>query len=356
MTISRSLLDQNITKIVNAIKLLIYKEDARLLEMVDFYDDSVFLEPLLFVYFNTKEENNFSCEMLQQIIQGYFTEKKSIKIDTPTFDQEITYLPRLGYFYYEGKIPFEKIELINGTNIEIIKYPSRIFKGIYKDSSNNSIDENKILINDLLYKKNITVLTNAFNFIKKCSSDHFEIIEASCKKCIIFKANPELTNSFATISAHGIAFFNVYQDDYDEVFFVDDIAHQTGHIILTTLCFERKSIFKIDEKINIGQILNNNDYRDVYTLLHALFTYYTTFMCLDNCIEGNVFNKNQLIESKARIGFYTKKSEIDLLNFNKVCEFFNGIQNVLTDDGIDIFKKIIYEHVRINNKNGRPLF
>jgi len=116
------------------------------------------------------------------------------------------------------------------------------------------------------------------------------------------------------------------------------------------LCFERKSIFKIDEKINIGQILNNNDYRDVYTLLHALFTYYTTFMCLDNCIEGNVFNKNQLIESKARIGFYTKKSEIDLLNFNKVCEFFNGIQNVLTDDGIDIFKKIIYEHVRINNK------
>ena len=34
------------------------------------------------------------------------------------------------------------------------------------------------------------------------------------------------------------------------MFFVDDIAHQTGHIILTTLFHDKKNIFKIDVEQN----------------------------------------------------------------------------------------------------------
>lgn len=45
-----------------------------------------------------------------------------------------------------------------------------------------------------------------------------------------------------------MAFFNVYQEGYDEVFFVDDISHQTGHIIMNTFWFERKEHFLINEK------------------------------------------------------------------------------------------------------------
>ena len=63
----------------------------------------------------------------------------------------------------------------------------------------------------------------------------------------MFRTDPKNTNSFATIKAHGMAFFNVYQDEYDEVFFVDDIAHQTGHIIFNVMIYESNRFFKKDK-------------------------------------------------------------------------------------------------------------
>jgi hypothetical protein len=136
---------------------------------------------------------------------------------------------------------------------------------------------------------------------------------------------------------------NVYQDDYDEVFFVDDIAHQTGHIILTTLFYDRKSIFKIDENKNIDEILKTKDYRNFYTLFHALYTYYTTLICLDDCLKNNSFNAKQELEAKGRIGFYLSKFIIDLNNFEKITIYYDGVENVLTAIGINL-------HVEIRDK------
>lgn len=87
---------------------------------------------------------------------------------------------------------------------------------------------------------------------------------------MLFKTNPENTNSFATINAHGIAFFNVYQEEYDEVFFVDDISHQTGHIIMNTFWFKRKEHLIINENENIKAITQEpQEYRSFYILFHA---------------------------------------------------------------------------------------
>ena len=44
------------TEFINTIKLLIYKEKPSLLEKVDFEDDNIFLDPLLFAYFNSKKD------------------------------------------------------------------------------------------------------------------------------------------------------------------------------------------------------------------------------------------------------------------------------------------------------------
>ena len=60
---------------INTIQLLLYKENPSLLEKVNFEDDNVFLEPILFSYFNSKKDNLFSKDMLTEIIQGYFVEK-----------------------------------------------------------------------------------------------------------------------------------------------------------------------------------------------------------------------------------------------------------------------------------------
>lgn len=46
-------------QIINTIQLLLYKENPDILEKINFEDDSIFLEPLLFAYFNSKRDNLF---------------------------------------------------------------------------------------------------------------------------------------------------------------------------------------------------------------------------------------------------------------------------------------------------------
>jgi hypothetical protein len=349
MKILEKIYDNQI-ELINTIKLLIYKENQSLLEKVDFEDDDVFLQPLLFSYFNSKKDNPFPVELLEEIIQGYFIEKQEIKINHSFNNQNIAYIPKIGYYQNEENNFIESIVKIKNTNIEVLKYPTNLLKNIFRTTSGNLIEKEEIIIDENLFEKNIIALSNAFKFIKENSSEQYKLIEQCCKSCIMFKTNPINTNSFATINAHGMAFFNVYQDDYDEVFFIDDIAHQTGHIILTTLFYNRKMIFKIDENQNIGEILNTNDYRSFYTLFHALYTYYTTLICLDDCLKGDFFSKKQQNEAIARIGFYINKCTIDINNFEAINTHFKGIENTLTLNGGELFTKIKEKYLEIFEK------
>lgn len=339
----------NVTIIANTIKLLIYKETPTLLEKVDFEDEAIFLEPLLFAYFNSKSDNQFSTEMLGEIMQGYFIKKEDLHIKE-SLHKGIAYFPNLGYFD-ESLEKIDEINYINGSKIEIINYKIAHLKSIFKNYNNEIIDYNKIEISEALFKKYKESLENAFQFIKRSNKIHFDLIEQYCRKIVLFMTDCANTNSFATINAHGIAFFNVYQDDYDEVFFVDDIAHQTGHIILTSLLFVRKNYFIIDENSGIAAITNNrSEYRSFYILFHALYTYYTTVLCLNSCLMSKHFNKIQVHEANARIGFYLLKYKSDLLNFEKVVNHFENLENVLTIKGIEVYKSIEDKYFEINKK------
>ena len=133
---------------------------------------------------------------------------------------------------------------------------------------------------------------------------------------------------------------------------MDDIAHQTGHIIMTAILFERKKYFLFDENQNIGTFTKNKlEYRSFYILFHALYTYYTTFLCLDACLENNCFNIKQIHEAKGRIGFYLQKCKSDLLNFEKVINYHNGLQNVLSTEGIEIYQNIENKYFEILEKH-----
>jgi hypothetical protein len=339
------------TEIINTIKLLIYKETPSLLEKVDFDDDDVFLEPLLFAYFNSKKENLFPTTVLEEIMQGYFVKNEAIKINYSFNKNNIAYIPCIGYFRKGESTPFESTHIIENTTIEVLKYPVNLLQSIFKNTDGvDLINQDEIAIDNALFERNIPFLTNALQLIKENSFSQFQLIEQCCKKCLLFQTDPSNTNSFATINAHGIAFFNAYQEDYDEVFFVDDIAHQTGHIILTTLFHTRKAIFKIDESQQIEAILNKKDHRDIYILFHALYTYYATFMCLDDCLTNNVFNERQKKEAIGRIGFYLNKCSVDLSNLEIIEKHFNGIQNVLTSDGIEVYDLIKNKYVEVYNK------
>ena len=321
---------KNRDEIINTIKLLLYKENTSVFEKLNFDDDEVFLEPLLFAYFNSKSYNSYPKEALEEMLQGYFIKKEEIITHSYSRDG-IAYVPNIGYFKVNESIPFEKIKFIAHTNIELIQYPIIYLKYIFRDFNEQPIEERKITISKELVEVHEESLTIALSYIKKYSSNHYNLIEQCCKKILLFKTDPKNTNSFATINAHGMAFLNVFQKEYDEVFFVDDIAHQTGHIIMTTITFKRKDYFLIDENLNIKSIVNNpKEYRSFYILFHALYTYYTTILCLDNCISNNCFDKRQAHEAIGRIGFYLVKYNLDINTFNNVIKHYGGIEKVLT--------------------------
>ena len=337
--------------ITNNIKLLLYKENPSLLEKIDFEDENVFLEPLLFAYFNSKKDNLFTKEMLTEIMQGYFVEKEPLLVKESFNNEGVAYLPNLGYFH-KNKTKVDDICIIQNSSIELLIHSIIHLKTIFKDFNENNIDESKIEISKEFSLKHVNVLTNALQYIKTSNKVHYDLIEQCCKKIVLFKTDPKNTNSFATINAHGIVFFNVYQENYDEVFFVDDIAHQTGHIIMTTILFERKKYFLIDENQNIGTFTKNkSEYRSFYILFHALYTYYTTFLCLDACLGNNCFNIKQIHEAKGRIGFYLQKCKMDLMNFQKVVDYYNGINNILSCDGIEIFQNIANKYFEVLKKH-----
>lgn len=335
MTNLNKLIELHNIQLTNTLKLLLFKTNEELFEKLNFDNDDSFLEPLLFAYFYSRKND---VELLYEILQGYFKNNQELKTLKSINNSKIAYIPKVGYFKNEHK--FFSINFIYDSKIEVLRYPHPLMNNIYPFEKIKSNGKTTIL-DDFTYRRCLKILNNAFKFIRESSPNHYYNIIKTCKKIFVFNECPNKTNSFATINAHGIAFINIYQKYYDEVFLVDDIAHQTGHIILTTILFDRKRFFLIDENINIGAITNNaSEYRNFYTLFHALFTYYTSLMCLDNCINGNCFDKKQTYEAEGRIGFYLNKLILDTNNFNVVVDHYSGIEHLLTEEGIKIYEMI----------------
>jgi hypothetical protein len=347
-------IQSGIQSLVENIKVVLYQTDAQVFERLDFDDDRIYQEPLLFAYFKSNDRPVMS---LDSILYGYYQAgNRPEKISVISDEHGRVYLPAIGWLItahqnqpyslteqdgqlalYKGTEKmaheFEPKELVGDTQIELIKYPVRILNQFYYD-----VDEKIVTVEieaiTMRHKEN---LVKALNLIRQYVPDHYELLSMATRAVVIFNVDSYLRNSFATLSAQGIGFFNAYQETYNEVFFVDDIAHQTGHVIFNTLIYDAGKFFRIDP----GTIMHNVmvegvivEKRDIQVILHALYTYYTTFICLDACLSADVFEKTKRHEALGRIRFYIDKCHQDLA-------LIQDPRKTFTDEGM-----IIYEQVR----------
>jgi hypothetical protein len=343
-------------KLSQNIKILLYKKNATIFDFLDFEKEKPYTEPLLFAYFNNQGSQN---QLIESVIYGYSDKNILFKLFSDASGK--IYLPNVGWFlttykndvfnfdkinfklfkeYEPIEFIFEKLEIIENTSIELLKYPIDLLKPFYFNTENELLD---VEIENIT-KKQIKNLTKAYQLIKENIPHQFEFIEKYAPKCVIFKVDTYQRNSFATLSAQGIGFYNAYQDDYDEVFFVDDIAHQTGHIIFNTMTFESEKFFKKDKKtiletINMsdGSLIEN---RDLHIIFHALYTYYTSFICLDACLESNVWKCKQKHEAMGRIAFYINKCYSDLLLIDNPINSDQKSTEYFTNDGLKIYREL----------------
>lgn len=347
-----------------AIKILLYKQNDNIFEYLDFENDTIYKDPFLYTYFSSDK-----LIPLDYVLFSYYN-IQSIKTRTDQFGR--LYIPNVGWFiteyinqevtvrkpqfevYFDKKkidYTFEKIDYIENTRIEIIKYPLTLLEDLYTDPDANVI---AVEITEIT-KKQKKSLIKAYNLINQYNPYLFKLFEKFAFKCVVFNGNFLNKNSFAHKHAHGVTFYNSYQEDYDEIFFMDDISHQSAHVILTTILFENDRFFIIDKNISLQEFLvgkENNiiESRTMEVVFHALFTYYFIFDNLDKILSSASLTQKQKHECLGRIAIYILKCQNDFL---LIADVFGESRNIFSEDGLVIFKKIEKKHSEMKIKYGK---
>lgn len=348
-------------KLADNIKLILYQNDSTVFDRIDFNADRAYLEPLLFAFFNSSKGRS---ESLESLLFGYVKPALRPKqIEVVSDRNGRIYLPNFGWllteyqnfkfilvFDKDGTVSlyndknkmghtFESIEFVENTNIEILKYPVPLLEQFYFDVNGAIID---VEIENIT-RKHKAHLAEAYGLLRKYVAKHFELIELACPKCIIFNVDTYLRNSFATLSAQGISFFNAYQDDYNEVFFVDDIAHQTGHVIFNALIYEVENFLLVNQETILQNVEVEHivvETRNIHVIFHALYTYHITFNCLTSCLEADCFKGEKYHEALGRIRYYIDKCYQDLLLIDNPIESDEVSRHIFTEDGLIIYQEV----------------
>ena len=290
-------------------KILVYQTAPDLMDILDVNNNKIFLEPLLFGYFNNLEsKKNIS---ITQVLYGYIKENKrppSIKI---FFDQNSAYLPNLGtikllndkktetanLIYENSQFRITGVEgeslsfylhpllLIDGFEIIMVKH-SFFDKYFHQLSSQVDFD---LLEIEKITNFQINNVKRAISLIEKYCPEFYRIAKLTNFKMLLFDY-PSI-NSFATKDLFGMIFLSSsYINTISS--YIDDLVHQWAHNILNALIFDLSKYFKIDvERTPIAPYSNIvNDHRDIYGTFHGLFTVAQR----TSCFKAIYFNEKEL--------------------------------------------------------------
>jgi len=302
--------------IINTLKVLIYKESPQIFEKLNFDDDIIYMEPLLFSYFNSKKDNLFSQEILTEILQGNFKKEEEIQIKHSYNKNGIAYIPQIGYFSKGVEIVYEPI-LRNG-DFEIVKeiHPTqeKYFVEFYKGHIVNQNPEH-----NTLWKAHHEELFKAIDIVKKHLPEFYQQLAFANKK-IYLHDNPKILN-FTSVETLGMLYFYVIGDN-NLVYFIEELIHQGSHNYLYYVVHNRKEYFKIDVDNLIMRDFTKQewDYRTIYGAFHGLFTVTQRVECFDKLLSQKVFSGTEKHELLGRLTdqFSRFRTGLELLNFHQV--------------------------------------
>ncbi len=318
----------HLNNIINTIKMLIYKDNPLVIEQVNFDCNDVFLEPLLFAYFNSKKDNLFPKNILEEILQGYYLKKEKRKIEYSFNKDNIAYIPKVGYFRKGEQVPYEPI-LIQG-NFEILKevHPTleKYFIEFYKGHITNKNPEH-----NSVWEEYHEELFRAINIIKENLPDFYkELIFASRK--VYLHDNPKILN-FTSVETLGMLYFYVLGNN-NLIYFIEELIHQGSHNYLYYVIHNRKEFFNIDvDNLAMRDFTKQQwDYRTIYGAFHGLFTVTQRVECFDKLLSQNIFSgreKHQLL-GRLTDQFPRFRTGLELLSLNKIytkkgIEFYNQL-------------------------------
>ncbi len=321
-------------KVVDTLKTVLYQKDNDIFDKLDFYDDDVFLEPLLFSCINTNYENWIDAIIFCLSKKRHSLSPVKVKIS----DNSTIYLPNIGYLHiadsFNGKyvlissdkeghmnvsdesnieLHYELSSIIkNRQGIEFLIYNHELIQPLFVDEEGNS---SNVTVSQELYEKHIENFNKALGTIKIVYPDYHKLVVKYIKKVVFYKGVP---NSFATIQAHGMVFFNVL-DEYNEVFFLDNIMHQCAHVFFNVLTFDKKELFTLSPTSSLTDFTGDKEDKRfvLYDRFHGLFTQTNINICLEQCFHQKLFSGDQHNELVGRFVSNMKRFTTAIDKFNR---------------------------------------
>ncbi|UXE68934.1 MAG: hypothetical protein KA713_10280 [Chryseotalea sp. WA131a] len=313
---------------IDSIKSILYSRHNNIFDRLDFYNDNIYLEPLIYTYLNQKDD-----KWLDSIIFGYEKVKKEM-IEVFSNHKGAIFLPQIGYFKTsspdatiilkttDGKYrlelagqsldyAFEPLLFLN-FGIEVQKYQHPLVESFISYFTHPNDDN---VLSDNVFEHHIEHLNKGLAILKECNSKHFDLLLKSLKRVLLFTAKEP--NSFASLEIHNMIFFNVNSWD-NEMYFVDHLSHEGAHITFNTLTYDSKfKLFKFHYNMSFSEISGtHDDSNSLYLRFHGLFTFVEITKSLISCIESKVLSEENIHEAKGRLAFQLRRFKNSLSDFN----------------------------------------
>jgi hypothetical protein len=122
----------------------------------------------------------------------------------------------------------------------------------------------------------------------------------------------ERPNSFATPAAYGALFVNTALGE-DEVFLVEDLVHQGGHVLFSAAAFDRERWLQVDPDTPLSAAGSDpSERRTLYVALHGLFTEMAIVDVLDRWTTRADLRGEQAHELRGRLAFALRRLAADV--------------------------------------------
>ncbi|PBQ33242.1 hypothetical protein CNR22_16160 [Sphingobacteriaceae bacterium] len=355
------------------IKILFYKANSDLIELLDLDRDEIFLDPLIYAYFS--DANGAEKTTLEQLIYGYIADDLKPERIPLLFDEEgMTYLPEIGYFkalenikpfqryYFSGKnsgtytissqggeplkLRFFSRQFADAENkIELIRFQHPLLKSYFTSNWPGNEREGQpadIEVNEITQYHTANV-KDALHFLKTNYNAIYETLVATNRRFMIFQNMDCLC--FTHQNLLGISFFST-SHEHTRVFFMEEILHQGSHNIFNTMHDDKFRYFKLNvEEERLGDHIGlPEEHRTIYNVFHGLVTVTHRLICYKEMVEKNQLKDSEMHELYGRYCDQYKRfnTGIELLESDKVYteqgkELFNEMRTK-GSEALDYFK------------------
>lgn len=348
----------NYSKYADLNKFKIYKLDKTILNYLDFENDTIFLNPLIF-RINLELFHSEKFDLAHLFIKDLDHSKYDRPIVVKTDSLGYVYLPGVGYIksstvdsfieincskddnqfiIFEGNKQLELIPLISINNFEICDNSLPLVNQHFKDNYEVEVNRNANLLEYATPK-----IKTALDSIHKLSPYFYSWMEKTLSPIVVFEA-PSVW-SFGTASFLGVPFLST-NPKRSEIFYQEDIIHQGAHNILYyAIHLERENLFTVSPHDNMKQHSGDeNDTRTVYSAFHGLFTQSNINQYFNNYLEANKEDGLFRYEIIGRLADNMKR-------WAKAIQVFNEI-NVFTDEGKLFFREFENVYHTLHEKYG----